>query len=34
MNWSSQQMYEGRLVAHSSVSERLLSDLLGHSAAD
>ena len=40
MQWSSTQMYEGRLVAHASVSNRLLSDLLpadanaGEEAAD
>ena len=28
MQWSSNQMYEGRLVAHDSVSNRVLSDLL------
>ena len=28
MQWSSTQMYEGRLVAHQSVSERVLTDLL------
>ena len=28
MQWSSSQMYEGRLVAHSSVSDRVFGDLL------
>ena len=28
MQWSSDKMYEGRLVAHSSVKDRILSDLL------
>ena len=40
MQWSSSQMYEGRLVAHASVSNRVLGDLLpadantGEDAAD
>ena len=28
MQWSSQQMYQGRLVAHQSVSDRVLGDLV------
>ena len=33
MQWSSNQMYEGRLVAHASVSDRVLSDLLAVNGA-
>ena len=28
MNWSSQSMYQGRLVAHNSVSQRTIQDLI------
>ena len=28
MQWSSSTMYEGKLVAHSSVKDRVLGDLL------
>ena len=32
MQWSSTHLYSGRLVAHSSVSDRVLSDLLTNKA--
>lgn len=34
MQWSSTHLYSGRLVAHSSVSDRTLSDLLTNKGVD
>ena len=34
MQWSSSQLYDGRLIAHSSVSNRVLGEIVGEENKD